>query len=359
MHNKKMEATTMKKYIVLILSVIMILSLAACGGSKENASNNPEPTAVKHKIALISDTIGTEQFILQAYNEMKALASEYGFEWSSIECADTAQWKENAEAASNEGYDMIIGIGWQAADPFAAQADLHPEIKYVVIDTTSSNEKVTSIGFKEWEGAYVLGAMIATAFPEESQFGYISSFQTQATFKYRYGYSEGVLSVNPDAKFMYNFINSYQDTTLAYEYALQQQSAGCKVIMGGASASSNSGIYQAALELAAQGKTIYTTGLSVDQTTEENPYILGGLLKNTGACTRTVVEEFLKGELKGGPQLLGLKENAFGVVYVTTETANYRNEDIITDAVVEAGKAVAQKIISGELVIEVPEESAN
>ena len=70
---------------------------------------------------------------------------------------------------------------------------------------------------------------------------------------------------------MYNYTNSYADTTLAYEYALQQQAAGCKIIMGGASSSSNAGIYQAALELADQGKTIYTTGLSIDQTKSVYP----------------------------------------------------------------------------------------
>ena len=38
---------------------------------------------------------------------------------------------------------------------------------------------------------------------------------------------------------------------------------------------------------------------------------------------------------------------------------NYRNTEIMTDEVLAAGKAAAEKIISGELVIEVPEESAN
>ena len=67
---------------------------------------------------------------------------------------------------------------------------------------------------------HLLGTMMATAFPEENKFGYICSYQTQATYKYRYGYSEGVLSVNPDAEFMYNYTNSYADTTLAYELSL-------------------------------------------------------------------------------------------------------------------------------------------
>lgn len=160
----------MKRIIAIILAAVLVLSLAACGGASGKDAN------AKYKIALITDPIGTEQFILQAYHEMEALAEEYGFEWSSIECADMAQWTENSEAASHEGYDLIIGLGWQAADPFATLADQNPDIRYVVIDTVCANEKVTSIGFREWEGAYVLGAMMATAFPEETKFGYISSF---------------------------------------------------------------------------------------------------------------------------------------------------------------------------------------
>lgn len=38
---------------------------------------------------------------------------------------------------------------------------------------------------------------------------------------------------------------------------------------------------------------------------------------------------------------------------------NYRNTKIITDEVIAAGKEAAEKIISGELIIEVPEEAAN
>ena len=70
------------------------------------------------------------------------------------------------------------------------------------------------------------------------------------------------------------------------------------------------------------------------------------------------MENFLNGSLEGGSQLLGLKENAFRVVYVTTESENYRNTDIITDEVVAAGHTVADQIINEELIIEVPEEAA-
>lgn len=352
----------MKKITICLLFIMSTLVFAGCSSSSnsasgENISSNGDYS--KLRVALISDTIGTEQFILQAYNAVKDAADKYGFQWTSIECTDTAAWEENTRAASNEGYDLIIGIGWQAADPFSEAADEFENTKYAVIDTTASNDKVTSIGFKEAEGSYVLGAMIAKAFPNESLYGYVASFQTQATYKYRYGFEEGVKSLNPNAKFMYNYTNSYSDTSLAYEYAIQQKAAGANFIFGGVSASGNAGIYQAALELEKKGTPIYTTGLSIDQTTEDNKYIIGGLIKDTAVCINTIVDEFLAGELQGGAQLLGIKEGAFGVVGVTTESMNYRNSEIVTDEVIEAGKAAAEKIKTGEVVIEVPEESVN
>lgn len=343
----------MKKLLLAMLALfIPALTLVGCSS---NEGDQSESTDVK--VALISDTIGTEQFILQAYNKVKEMSETHGFKFTSMECIDTAQWEENTRAASNEGYDLIIGIGWQAADPFAQAAEEHPETKYAVIDTVSNSDKVTSISFNETEGAYVLGAMIGTAFPEEKVYGYISSFQNQGTYKYRYGFAEGVKSVKPDAQFIYNFVNSYSDTNLAYEYAMQQKAAGANFIMGGISASANTGIYQAALELAKKETPIYTTGLSVDQTTEENPYIIGGLLKNTGVCVESIVTEFLNGTLQGGVQTLGIKENAFGVVGVTTESVNYLNTDVLTEEVIAAGKAAAEQIISGEFTIVAPEES--
>lgn len=346
----------MRKKIISLLLVITTFIVAGCSAS-EQPSTEGNGDYSKLNVALISDTIGTEQFILQAYNTLKDASEKHGFKMTSIECADTAAWEENTRAASNEGYDLIIGIGWQAGDAFSAAADEFPDTKYAVIDTTASNDKVASFGFDEAQGAYVLGAMIGTALPDEKVYGYIASFQTQATYKYRYGFSEGVKSVNPNATFMYNYINSYNDTNLVYEYTLQQKAAGANFIFGGVSASANSGIYQAAQELSKKNTPIYTTGLSVDQTTAENPSIVGGLLKNTGAVINVIVDDFLAGNLEGGAQTLGLKEGAFGVVGVTTDEMNYRNTDIITDEVLEVGKSVADKIISGEIKIDVPEES--
>ncbi|MDR1794034.1 MAG: BMP family ABC transporter substrate-binding protein [Erysipelotrichaceae bacterium] len=344
------------KKLAQFLFCLSVLSLLLTGCGDKKASTSGEGEKKVYKIAMVSDTIGTEQFILQAYNALVASSEKNGFEYVSLECSDTAMYLEKAQAAAEDGYDLIVGVGWAAAEPFSELADQYPDTRFAVIDTTATNEKVTSIGYNEAEGAYILGVMVATAFPNDDLFGYVSSYQTYATYKYRWGFEQGVLSVNPNAKFMYNFTDSYSDTAKAYEFAMQQHAAGANFIMGGVAASANAGIYQAALEEAEKGTPFYTSGLSVDQTTADNPYLAFGLLKNTGNTMNYIVDNFLAGTLEGGPQILGVKEGGFGVYHITTESMNFVNTDIVTDEVIAAGKAAEAQIKSGELVLIAPSE---
>lgn len=346
------------RYGTLVLAAAMAAAaLTGCGGSNSEQAAASTEGGADFKMAMVSSELGTEEFNLNAYNAMEAMAEEHGFDCISIECTDTSAWEENIMAVSQEGYDLIVGVGWNAAEPMAKAADLFPECTYAIIDSVCENENVTSLTFREEEGAYVQGVMLATAFPEDDLFGYVCSYQTQATYKYRYGYEQGIQSVNPDAQLIYNYSNSYSDTSLVYEYAAQQQAAGCDVVIGGVSSAANAGIYQACLELAEKGTPIYTTGLSVDQTTEDNPYILGGLTKNTGTCMEYIINHYMEGTLEPGEQSGGLEEGLFGVVYVT-EDGRYRNEEIMTDEVIQAGKDAMEQIVSGEVVIQVPEEGA-
>ena len=351
----------MKKLFALLLALVLVFSLVACGGqdtqtTEEGGESQTENPYADIRIALVSDNIGTEQFILQAYNAFMAAAEEYGFQATSIECSDTAAWAEKSRAACVDGYDMLIGIGSVAADPFGNLADEFPDIKFAVVDTIAQNDKIKSVAFNTSDGCYVWGAMVATAFPEETTFGYIGNFQNQSNFEYRYGFLQGLRSVNPDAELMVNFTDSYSDTTVAYNLAMQQAAAGCKFIMGSVAASANQGIYQAALELGEKGTPIYTSGLSVDQTTEENPYIIGGLTKNTGVCTTAIIEEFLAGNFTPGAQTLSFTDGAFCVVGVSFD-ANYRNTDIITEEVLAAGQKASDDLKSGAVVLEVPLEA--
>ncbi len=340
----------MKKLFI----VLMALSMFITGCSSTDNSQTGEETASDYKIALLTDPLGAEKFLLQAYDEFNLVAEEQGFTATHLEATDSTAWTDKARQAATEGYDLVIGIGWQAGGAFSALAEEFPNVKFAVVDTVAENTDVKSIAYNTADGAYVLGVMAANAFPNETLFGYIGNFQDQANFAYRYGFEQGVLSVIPNAEFIVNYADTYSDTAAVYNLAKQQAAAGATFIMGSVSSSANEGLYQAALDLANEGNPIYTTGLSVDQTRSDNPYIIGGLTKDTGISTRLILEEFLAGNFTGGSSLVGFKEDAFGVVHINTGDVTFTNEEIITPEVLEATNTAASAIKNGEIIIEVP-----
>lgn len=354
-----------KKFFALFLVLAMTaIFMTGCGSSSGSGSSGESGSAgtvstqegvdpSEAKIALITNVVGVDPFNLQCVNVLKDMGDELGFEYSVIEVADDSAWDENVSAAVHEGYTLIIGIGWYTAEPLAKAAESNPEVQYAVIDTAVEGDAITSYNFNVVEAAYVLGVLAGTAFPDDEYYGGIYCYETQAFFEYSWGYEQGVLSVNPDAQFIRNYTNSFNDINAAYDFAMQQASAGCEFIYGGA-ASGDAGIYQAALELAETGTPIYTNGQDVDETTPDNPYILSSQLKNTGNVTRNIIESYLNGTLVGGNFTLGIADGALDVVNGTAEEANYTNTDVITDEVRAACEQAKQDIIDGVIVLEVP-----
>ncbi|MBR0385980.1 MAG: BMP family ABC transporter substrate-binding protein [Erysipelotrichaceae bacterium] len=343
----------MKKFIKVALILTMVVSLFGCGNGAPKEDDTKKYADVK--IAMVSDTVGTDQFILQAKNQLEAMAAEYGFTATIIECANTDDWAQKSRNACEQGYNLVVGVGWTGAQPLSELADEFPDVEFGIIDTIASNERIMSINFNTTDGCYVLGVMAATAFPEDTKFGYIGNFQQQSNFEYKYGFMEGVKSVKPDAVFVTAYADTYGDTSAVYNKAVEVTAAlgdEGHFIMGSVANAANAGIYQYALERAAEGKSlIYTSGLSVDSTTSENPYIIGGLTKNTAIPMKTIVEDFLEdGKVTGGKTTLGVVEDAFCVVGVNFD-ANYRNTEIITDEVLAAGKQAAEDLRSGKVVL--------
>ena len=343
----------MKRIIALLLILTMVLSLAGCG---QNGSDGEKPNDYSdYKVAMVSSTVGTDQFILQAKNKLEELAKEYGFTCSIIECPTTDDWELKSRNACEQGYNLLVGVGWNAAAPFSTLQEEFPDVQFGVIDTIAANENIASINFNTTDGCYVMGAMIATAFPDDTVFGYIGNFQQQSNFEYKYGFMEGVKSVKPDAKFVSAYADTYGDTSATYNKAVEVAAAlgaNGHFIMGSVANSANAGIYQYALDRVADGKEpIYTSGLSVDQTTPDNPYIISGLTKNTAIPMEIIVKDFLEdGKVTGGAKTLGVVEDAFCVVGVNFD-ANYRNTEIITDEVLAAGKQAAQDLKDGKVVL--------
>ena len=176
--------------------------------------------------------------------------------------------------------------------------------------------------------------------------------QGPSSFKWRWGYMEGVKSEKPDSKFIFNYVGSYNDPAKAKEYAIQQYEQGCQFI-NSAAAGGDKGVFEAAKE-----KHFFTSGQDVDLTTPDNPWVVTSQIKDTYATMQYLLDQYFSDKWTTDNESLGIAEGAIGAVFVTHDTKNPRNEKL-TDEDVKILKDTAEKIKNKEIDLSVvPDEES-
>lgn len=357
----------MKKRWMSIVAIGLAASLlAACSGATKPSQEESKPTesaaqqessfdAKAVKVALLTDEAGTQPFILDMIKGFKDGESKYGFQGNVIECKSEADYEANARALIEEGYNFIIGGGWQTSSALTKVATEFPDkADYAIIDTQVDVPNIKCINFREQEGAYLVGRLAGLVTkPESKLFGAVHVFDGPGSWKWRYGFQEGVKSVKPDAEFIFNFVGSFSDPAKAKEFALQQAERGCEFINSGA-AGGDSGVFEAAKE-----KQFFTSGQDIDLTTPENPYVLTCQLKNTDETVLYLLGEYFKNEHKDWNTEnieLGIQEGAIGAVFITEDSKTTRNP-IFSDEILTKLQASVEEIRSGKLdLVKMPDE---
>ncbi|MBQ5797456.1 MAG: BMP family ABC transporter substrate-binding protein [Firmicutes bacterium] len=342
----------MKKFLSLLLILCMVLSLAACGGASEDDNAGTGLPGEGIKIALVTEKVGTQVFLLEMVNALNDAAAEYGFEATVAECADSAAFEENIRALVAEEYDLIIGGGWQSGDAINKVATEFPDAAaYALIDSEVEAESVKCISYYEQEGAYLIGMIAGLVTDGESHvYGSIHVNEGVGSWKWRYGYMEGVKAIDPEATFIFNYTASYSDPAKAKELAIQHFEQGA-VFVNSAAAGGDSGTFEAAKE-----KGFFTSGQDVDLTTPDNPQIVSSQIKDTYASVKNLIDEFFGDNYDSSNSTWGTAEGTIGAVHVTHESPNPIHERLSEDDIALL-KQAAEDIKSGKLnLIDMPTE---
>lgn len=134
-----------KRIIALLLSGAMVLSLAACGGTKEEpakddpaAQTEEEASASDMKVAMVTDSgdITDQSFNQTTYETCKAWAEENGVEFNYFKPESDSDEARNAsvDQAVAEGANVIVLPGYMFAATIVEQTVNYPDVKFVALD---------------------------------------------------------------------------------------------------------------------------------------------------------------------------------------------------------------------------------
>ena len=126
----------MKKIFALLLAVVMVLGLAACGGDKGGAENTT-------KVAMITDygDITDQSFNQTTWEAVVKFGQDNNIETKYYKPTsnDTAGRVASVELAIADGYNVIVMPGYAFGGTVAEVSREYPDVKFIALDVSKGD----------------------------------------------------------------------------------------------------------------------------------------------------------------------------------------------------------------------------
>ena len=281
----------MKKILLAFVGVLFALSAHAEEMQLRVALVLPGPI-----------TDGT--FNSAAYQGIKKAEGKYNLKISVQENTDLAKIEAALRSFAKAGYDVIIGHGYQFAEPALKIHKDYPKTWFIVNTAKVAAAPNLASFDNRWGDAGYVGGAVAALVSKTNIVGHIGGIPVPVIKEYNEGFERGAKRMNPEVKFLSAYVGSFSDIAKANEItrSLIEQGAdvvtatGNENVMGTIQAAKDMGVMAIGsafdAHLAAPD-TIVTTALInmdvnidlaigrvIDKTIEPKNYLLG--FKNGG-----------------------------------------------------------------------------
>ena len=127
----------MKKFIALMLALTMAIALVGCGGEAANTDGNAQP---KSMALLLTGPANDQGWNAVAVGGMEATAEQFGLETTIMENVQIADMESAYRQLAADGYDIIIGHGYQFGEPAAKISAEFPDQYFLATESASQAE---------------------------------------------------------------------------------------------------------------------------------------------------------------------------------------------------------------------------
>ena len=271
----------MKKFLALMLALVMALSLVACGQKNQDSNGtydtdkDTDVTDVAYKVAMITDygDITDQSFNQTTYEACKAFAEANGVDFQYFKPAgdNTADRVAMIESAVDQGYNVIVMPGYAFAETIKETAELYPDVTFIALDVAQGDlgedytvpSNVYCAVYQEELCGYMAGyAAVKLGY---KNLGFLGGMAVPAVQRYGYGFVQGVDAAAAelkltDVKVNYAYGNQFfgdADITAAMDtwYA-----GGTEIVFA-----CGGGIYTSAVDAAKKVEGAKVIGVDVDQ----------------------------------------------------------------------------------------------
>ena len=228
----------MKKILAMLLALVMVLSLAACGAGESKETEGAGANSA-YKVAMITDygDITDQSFNQTTWEAVVAFGESKGVETKYYKPTtnDTAGRVASVELAIADGYNVIVMPGYAFGATVAEVSDDYPDVKFIALDVAKGDLLEGGVALKGEEYDYnpdnwnltdyvYMDNVYCAIYQEElsgymagyaavklgyTKLGFLGGMAVPAVIRFGYGFVQGAdaaaaeLGVNVDMKYAY------------------------------------------------------------------------------------------------------------------------------------------------------------
>ena len=291
-------------------AALLAVAAAGCGGgssAKTTSTAAASGAGAGIKVGLVTDIgqLNDRGFNHLAYTGLKRAERELGIQGRVLESPSAADYVPNLSTLARQGYDLIIGVGFDQADAVAAVAKKFPDRHFAIVDVdqttlTGKPANVRGLLFREQQVGYLAGYLaglvakqgIGTGAPAATV-STVGGQKQPPVDRFIAGYQAGAKKADPGVKLLNAYSQDWVAQDKCKELALNQIAAGSKVVFQVAG-----GCGLGALDAAKQ-KHVWGIGVDADQA-YIGPQILTSAVKRVDVDVYTTIAQLRNGVFKSG-----------------------------------------------------------
>jgi len=260
------------------------------------------------RVALVlpgSVTDGT--FNAAAHQGILAAQARYDIAVSIRENTDFAQITEVLTAFARDGYDVVIGHGFQFAEPVLEIHADFPQTWFIVNTAQVAAAPNVASFDNRWGDAGYLAGTVAALVTQTGVIGHIGGIPVPVIEDYNAGFAAGAARVNPDVRVLSAYVGSFSDIARGAEITTSLIEQGADVV----TSTGNENVV-GTIQAAAQAG-VMAIGTAFDAYEMAPDTLVTTALINMGVNIDLAIGRVIDGTIAPEATVLGLPEGGIGL----------------------------------------------
>jgi basic membrane lipoprotein Med (substrate-binding protein (PBP1-ABC) superfamily) len=295
-------------------------------------------TSSGFKVALITPgSIADAAWNSAAYHGLLRIRDSLGADISHVEAGTPAAQEEALRTYATQGYDLIIGNGFEFQEPSERVAEQYPKPVFAVNSGARLKGRVVPLVFQIQEATYLAG-MVAGGLTKSGIIGFIGGVELPPVAAGYRGWVNGARAVRPDVQSRVSYLNNWDDAAAGREAALAQIRLGADMIHHNADAAAL-GVFQAVKE----SPNVYIFGANADQAALAPERVIGSAVIDLPHAFLLLARAVKDSSFTPQVESFGLRSEVLRYV------PNPALDSLVPDSLMTHVKAAADSIASGTL----------